>query len=77
MKIEIENLKALVHLWNLNVYQKALAISEFNKLLDYVNELEQATKDNSIINCPFCSNEMKGIKLTHYKCKKCNEYFTD
>lgn len=28
-------------------------------------------------NCPFCKNEMKGIKLIHYKCPKCEEYFTD
>ena len=28
-------------------------------------------------NCPICSAEMKGIKLTHYKCTNCNEYFTD
>ena len=27
--------------------------------------------------CPFCSTEMKGIELTHYKCKNCNLYFTN
>ena len=30
-----------------------------------------------VSNCPFCSEQMKGIKLTHYKCKNCNEYFTN
>jgi transposase-like protein len=27
--------------------------------------------------CPFCSSEMKGIEIIHYKCKNCNEYFTN
>ncbi len=30
-----------------------------------------------ITNCPVCTEEMKGIELTHYKCKHCNEYFTN
>ncbi|WP_156113328.1 hypothetical protein [Wocania ichthyoenteri] len=43
MKIEIENLKAQMTGRELNIYQKADALIEFNKLLDYVNELEQLT----------------------------------
>ena len=43
MKIEIENLKAQMTGRKLNIYQKADALIEFNKLLDYVDELEQLT----------------------------------
>lgn len=40
MKIQIENLKAQMQGRDLNIYQKADALIEFNKLLDYVEELE-------------------------------------
>ena len=43
MKIQIENLKAQMRGRELNIYQKADALIEFNKLLDYVEELEQLT----------------------------------
>lgn len=43
MKIQIENLKAQMQGRKLNIYQKADALIEFNKLLDYVEELEQLT----------------------------------
>ena len=43
MKIKIENLKAQMQGRKLNIYQKADALIEFNKLLDYVEELEQLT----------------------------------
>ena len=45
MKIEIENLKAQMIGRELNIYQKADALIEFNKLIDYVNELEQLNID--------------------------------
>jgi len=41
MKIQIENLKAQMQGRDLNIYQKADALIEFNKLLEYVEELEQ------------------------------------
>jgi len=41
MKIEIENLKAYMQGWELNIYQRADALIEFNKLIDYVIELEK------------------------------------
>jgi len=44
-----------------------------NELVDYVDKL----LDIKISNCPICGEEMDGIELTHYKCKKCNEYFTN
>lgn len=43
MDIDIENLKGLVYLKDLNNYQKSLAIGEFEKLLRYVNKIEQLT----------------------------------
>jgi len=41
IKIEIENLRAYMQGWELNIHQKADAIKEFNKLIDYVIELEK------------------------------------
>ena len=49
----------------------------------YIDEQTQQKPVNknallhSVSNCPFCNTKMKGIQLTHYKCKNCNEYFTD
>ena len=40
-------------------------------------ELKQPQVINSVCKCPLCGEKMKGIELTHYKCKKCNEYFTN
>lgn len=57
MKIEIENLKGLVYLKDLNNYQRSLAINEFNRLVDYVNELEQLTIP--VVACRFLSADEK------------------
>lgn len=43
MKIQIENLRAQMRGVQLNGYQRALALDEYYKLLDYVEELEQLT----------------------------------
>jgi hypothetical protein len=48
MKIKIENLKAKMSGARLNIYQKADALIEFNKLIDYVEELEQLTKPDIV-----------------------------
>ena len=40
-KPETQNLTAWITGRNLNVFQKADAVIEYNKLLDYVSELEQ------------------------------------
>lgn len=40
-KPQIENLKAQMQGKELNIYQKADALIEFNKLLNYISELEQ------------------------------------
>ena len=41
-------------------------------IITRVDENEQ-----NITKCPLCGEEMNGIKLTHYKCKNCNEYYTN
>ena len=43
MKIQIENLRAQMRGVQLNGYQRALALDEYYKLLDYVEELEKLT----------------------------------
>ena len=66
MKIQIENLKAQMQGRNLTIHQKADALIEFNKLLDYVEELEQCNIANVVgrseqFNC-LGGNYAKGIK---------------
>jgi hypothetical protein len=43
MKIQIENLRAQMRGVQLNAYQRGLALDEYYKLLDYVDELEKLT----------------------------------
>jgi hypothetical protein len=62
MKIDIENLKAQMTGRELNIYQIAKALREFNKLLDYVNELEQLTipvvvEQSEQLLCKHCDNK--------------------
>lgn len=45
-KPQIENLKAQMQGRELNIYQKADALIEFNKLLNYVSKLEQKLLNN-------------------------------
>ena len=42
MKIEINNLTALIQGRDLNLYQRSLAVGEWHKLLNHVKEIEQA-----------------------------------
>jgi hypothetical protein len=42
MKVEINNLTALIQGRDLNLYQRSLAVEEFHKLLNHVKEMEQA-----------------------------------
>ena len=49
-----------------------------DEMRDDLDSVIELSKNNTVFcKCPFCSEEMTGIQLTHYKCKKCNEYFTD
>lgn len=41
MKVEINNLTALIQGRDLNLYQRSLAVEEWHKLLNHVNEIEQ------------------------------------
>ena len=82
MKIDIENLKAQMTGRELNIYQKADALIEFNKLLDYVNELEQLTipvvsknKCNHKWRVPLMYNENNQNNPTD--CVKCGEMIRD
>ena len=58
---------------------------EYKLLVRLLNKAQKAVKNNAVLplvsnlvcKCPICSTKMKGIELTHYKCKKCNEYFTN
>jgi hypothetical protein len=52
MKIQIENLRAQMRGVQLNNYQKALALDEYYKLLDYVEELEQLTIPDVVKSLP-------------------------
>ena len=74
MKIDIENLKAQMIGRELNIYQKADALIEFNKLLDYVNELEQLTIPVVVVIeadlCFNCGQEPESNKHTGL-CKQC------
>ena len=31
----------------------------------------------AVCKCPYCSRKMKGVTLTHYRCKKCKVDFTN
>lgn len=47
MKIQVDNLKAQLLGFSLTIQQQADALVELNKLIDYVEELEQANEIES------------------------------
>lgn len=49
MKIEINNLTALVQGRDLNLYQRSLAVEEWHKLLNYVDEMEQTLRLGAVV----------------------------
>ena len=49
MKIEINNLTALIQGIDLNLYQRSLAVQEWHKLLNHVNEMEQALSLGAVV----------------------------
>jgi len=75
MKIEIENLKAQMQGFDLNIYQRADALIEFNKLLDYVNKLEQLSANEGKLH----STSMEEILkiLNKYKWGATETYLTE
>ncbi|HBR32664.1 MAG TPA: hypothetical protein DD733_11345 [Clostridiales bacterium] len=69
MKIQIENLRAQMRGVQLNGYQRALALDEYYKLLDYVEELEQLTMPAvSNLLCGFFEPDNKTSSATKCKC---------
>ena len=50
MKIEINNLTALIQGRDLNLYQRSLAVEEWNKLLNHVEEMGQALNIADVSN---------------------------
>lgn len=42
-----------------------------------LRNVKKYVENKRSINCPFCGKSTRGFVLTHYKCKACNEYFTD
>lgn len=46
-------------------------------IVDAMEEYAEQFDSGLVCNCPLCGEEMKGIELMHYKCKKCNKYFTN
>jgi hypothetical protein len=70
MKLEIENLKSWIYGKNTTGYQRALAMGEFEKLLDYVAELEQLRQPAVISSLPCHHNFIQ--KDTYWKsCTHC------
>lgn len=47
------------------------------KMQEIVKNLTKPVVSSSVCKCPYCDTEMKGIELTHYRCKNCNLYFTN
>lgn len=66
-KPEIENLNAQMRGIDLNIYQRADALSEFNKLLAYVEELESK---NLVLpnNCKSCGRTQEDIAKMTSRC---------
>ena len=62
MKIQIENLRAQMRGVQLNGYQRALALDEYYKLLDYVEELEKLTIP-AVMESVCCCSKGKGISI--------------
>ena len=58
----------------LNSYQRALALDEYYKLIDYVEELEQLTIPAVVGRSEQCCSPAKGFYLG-VTCPKCNKIF--
>ena len=78
MKIQIENLRVQMRGVQLNNYQRTLALDEYYKLLDYVEELEQLTIPSVIgqseqLFCYTCQTwtEHKDQTKKSYRCTMC------
>ena len=43
----------------------------------YADDIESLFTEKKETICPLCGKTMKGVKLIHYRCKKCEVNFTD
>ena len=43
----------------------------------YLRDENEIFTKISDCKCPECSEKMRKVKLTHYKCNKCNKYYTN
>ena len=79
---ETNNITAYVQGKNLNVFQKADAVIEYNKLLDYVEKLEKAItvtrccKSDSEQLCEHPRSERSYIGQNKLRCNKCGKEFS-
>ena len=77
MNIQIENLKAQMTGKELNIYQKADALIEFNKLLNYVDKIEKLLKlcevsqQRELFFCDYCKEDNPHKIYEFKKMKEC------
>ena len=71
MKIQIENLRAQMRGVQLSSYQRALAMNEYYKLLDYVEKLEQLTIP-AVSNC-YMADCLIQDSCMSFKTERCNK----
>ena len=75
MKFTIENLKAKMQGFKMNIYQDADALNEFNSLLEYIEELEQLNLARVVLpkGTFYCydKNNKDTIKRCDSQCDEC------
>lgn len=74
-KPKTENLTAWVTGRNLNVFQKADAVIEYNKLLDYVKVIEEQLRIGGVVKS-FCECKEEPscrIQYNKYYCNTCDK----
>jgi hypothetical protein len=80
MKIEINNLTALIQGRDLTLYQRSLAVEEWHKLLNHVDEMEQALSLAGVVgrseqSCKHPDSCAMGYyhQIGDYYCSKCQK----
>lgn len=63
--------------WNQDSFKKT-HVKLYKSIIQSIDEALRQYPDNKLIcKCPICGNEMMGVKMVHYKCNRCDEYFTN
>lgn len=76
MKIEINNLTALIQGIDLSLYQRSLAVDEWYKLLSHVKEMEQALSLGAVLEQSelfYCADWNRCGTLCEEQCNACNK----